>query len=60
VRSRGEPESCGGPVTVRTTRSETADYVIGATALVTGCELATLNVRHIPMLEELAPPFSLG
>jgi predicted nucleic acid-binding protein len=38
----------------------TADYLIAATALVTGYELATLNVRHFPMIEDLTPPFSTG
>lgn len=37
----------------------TADYLIAATALVTGCELATLNVRHFPMIEGLEPPFTV-
>lgn len=37
----------------------TADYLIAATALVTGCELATLNVRHFPMIDDLTPPFPL-
>jgi predicted nucleic acid-binding protein len=36
-----------------------ADYLIAATALVSGCELATLNVRHFPMIEDLAAPFDL-
>lgn len=34
-----------------------ADYLIAATAQVHGCELATLNVRHFPMLDGLTPPF---
>lgn len=38
----------------------TPDYLIAATALVTGYELATLNVRHFPMIENLRPPFSPG
>lgn len=33
------------------------DYVIAATAEVHGLELATLNVRHFPMFENLEPPF---
>ena len=33
------------------------DYLIAATALTEGLELATLNVRHYPMLPELARPF---
>ena len=37
----------------------TADYLIAATVLVTGCELATLDVRHFPMIEDLEPPFAL-
>jgi predicted nucleic acid-binding protein len=36
-----------------------ADYLIAATALVSGCELATLNVRRFPMIEDLAAPFDL-
>jgi predicted nucleic acid-binding protein len=34
-----------------------ADYLIAATASVTGLELATLNVRHFPMFPDLAPAF---
>lgn len=37
----------------------TADYLIAASAEVHGYELATLNVRHFPMFEGLAPPFAL-
>jgi predicted nucleic acid-binding protein len=33
------------------------DYLVAATALVEGLELATLNVRHFPMIEGIAPPF---
>ena len=33
------------------------DYLIAATALTEGLELATLNTRHYPMLPELARPF---
>jgi predicted nucleic acid-binding protein len=36
-----------------------ADYMIAATADVHGCELATLNVRHFPMIEGLAAPFAV-
>lgn len=36
-----------------------ADYLIAATARVHGCELATLNVRHFPMMEDLTAPFPL-
>ena len=35
------------------------DYLIAATALEQGHELATLNVRHFPMFADLAAPFSL-
>jgi predicted nucleic acid-binding protein len=33
------------------------DYLIAATALTEGLELATLNIRHYPMFDELARPF---
>ena len=33
------------------------DYLIAATALTEGLELATLNVGHYPMFPELARPF---
>ena len=33
------------------------DYLIAATALSEGLELATLNTRHYPMFPELARPF---
>ena len=33
------------------------DYLIAATALTEGLELATLNVRHYPMFPELTRPF---
>ena len=33
------------------------DYLIAATALTEGLDLATLNVRHYPMVPELARPF---
>lgn len=33
------------------------DYLIAATALTEGLELATLNVRHYPMFPGLACPF---
>jgi predicted nucleic acid-binding protein len=35
------------------------DYLIAATAQVEGLDLATLNVRHFPMFENLTPPFRL-
>jgi predicted nucleic acid-binding protein len=34
------------------------DYLIAATADVKGYRLATLNVRHFPMLSDLRPPFA--
>lgn len=34
------------------------DYLVAATAEVKGLRLATLNVRHFPMFEDLQPPFS--
>ncbi|MBK8447198.1 MAG: type II toxin-antitoxin system VapC family toxin [Micropruina sp.] len=37
----------------------TADYLIAATADERGAALATLNVRHFPMLDDLQPPFVL-
>jgi len=33
------------------------DYLIAATALAEGLELATLNISHYPMFPELAPPW---
>lgn len=33
------------------------DHVIAATADVAGADLLTLNVRHFPMFEDLAPAF---
>jgi len=33
------------------------DYLVAATALAEGLELATLNVRHFPMFVGLRPPF---
>jgi predicted nucleic acid-binding protein len=33
------------------------DYLIAATALTEGLEIATLNARHYPMFPELARPF---
>jgi predicted nucleic acid-binding protein len=37
----------------------TADLIIGASALELGLELATLNVRHFPMVPGLAAPYSM-
>ncbi len=34
-----------------------ADYLIAATALVSGSDLATVNVRRFPMFESLEPAF---
>lgn len=36
------------------------DYMIAATADIKGLELATLNVRHFPMIADLRPPFQLS
>ena len=36
-----------------------ADYLIAATAEAQSARLATLNVRHFPMFEGLAAPFTL-
>ncbi len=38
-------------------RVRLGDYLIAATALVEGLELATLNVRHFPMIDGIVPPF---
>jgi predicted nucleic acid-binding protein len=35
------------------------DYLIAATAVVHGLELATLNTKHFPMFADLEPPFPL-
>lgn len=35
------------------------DYLIAATAETIGARLATLNVRHFPMVPGLKPPFAL-
>lgn len=35
------------------------DYLIAATVDVEGLDLATLNVRHFPMIENLEAPFRL-
>ncbi|TQM15307.1 type II toxin-antitoxin system VapC family toxin [Pseudonocardia kunmingensis] len=37
----------------------TADYLVAASADVHGYELATLNVKHFPMFDDIAPPFAL-
>jgi len=34
-----------------------ADLVIGATALELSADLATSNIRHYPMFEDLRPPY---
>lgn len=34
-----------------------ADYLVAATALVHGLDLATLNTKHFPMFEDLRAPF---
>lgn len=38
----------------------TADLVIAATVEELALELATINVRHFPMIPGLAPPYRLG
>jgi predicted nucleic acid-binding protein len=35
-----------------------ADHLIAATADVHGYELATLDIRHFPMIENLTAPFT--
>ena len=37
---------------------DTTDYLIAAAAQSIGARLVTLNVRHYPMFERLAPPYS--
>lgn len=43
----------------RTSRSgiDSIDYVIAATATVTGADLLTTNVRHFPMIQGLRLPY---
>lgn len=36
-----------------------ADYLVAATALELGAEMATLNVKHFPMFDHLRPPFEV-
>jgi hypothetical protein len=36
-----------------------ADYLIAGTADVRGLQLATLNVRHFPMFDDLTAPFTV-
>jgi hypothetical protein len=36
------------------------DYLIAATALIEGLEIATLNIRHYPMFPGLARPSNLA
>lgn len=36
-----------------------ADYLIAATAELHGCDLATFNLRHFPMIAGLSAPFEL-
>jgi predicted nucleic acid-binding protein len=35
------------------------DYLIAASAQLHGMELATLNVKHFPMFDNLQPPFAV-
>jgi predicted nucleic acid-binding protein len=37
----------------------TTDYLIAGTADVRGLQLATLNVRHFPMFDDLEAPFTI-
>lgn len=34
-----------------------ADYIIAASALTTGADLWTRNIKHFPMFPDLAPPY---
>jgi predicted nucleic acid-binding protein len=36
------------------------DYAVAATAELHGAELATLNVKHFPMIQDLQPPWRQG
>ena len=38
----------------------TADLIIAATAMVHGHDLATINVRHFPMVPGIRAPYELG
>jgi predicted nucleic acid-binding protein len=38
---------------------DVVDYVVAATAQLHGLELATLNVRHFPMFDDLVAPFAV-
>jgi hypothetical protein len=38
-------------------RIDSADLAIAATAIVTGCELLTCNVKHFPMFKDLKKPY---
>ncbi|MGI8575269.1 MAG: hypothetical protein ACR2MA_07980 [Egibacteraceae bacterium] len=42
------------------TAASACDYLIAATVTVHGLSLATLNVRHYPMIPDLAAAFSLA
>ena len=35
------------------------DYLIAATAITEGLELATLNIRHFPMFDDIRTPFEV-
>jgi predicted nucleic acid-binding protein len=41
----------------RCTCIDLGDYLLAGTCVVAGLELATLSVKHFPMLPDLAPPF---
>lgn len=36
-----------------------ADYLVAATAQELGAQLATLNIKHFPMFDDLAAPFEI-
>jgi hypothetical protein len=38
-------------------RSDELPHVLAATALVLDADLVTVNVRHFPMFDGLAPPY---
>ena len=56
-----EIAEAGGELAKRYRRShpgiDDIDFLIAATATVTGAELLTVNVRHFPMLQALRKPY---